>query len=118
MRAKLSIAALSLLFSEAPSAFAAVPRLVKDINTRPNNYGSTPMEFAALGDQFIFSASNRKYGVECWRSDGTAEGTALVKDINPGPPHSLDAFDSFARLGNALYFHAADPVNGRELWRT
>jgi ELWxxDGT repeat protein len=56
-------------------------------------------------------------GVELWKTDGTAAGTALVMDINTGAkkgsfPQGLTVFNG------ELYFSADDSVNGRELWKT
>ncbi len=56
-------------------------------------------------------------GVELWRTDGTAEGTALVADVRPGPDGS-EANRLFGFAG--LMFFSAGPVavGGRELWLT
>ncbi len=70
---------------------------------------------AVLGNQLYFANSDAAAGVELWRTDGTAAGTALVKDIYPGDFGS-GAPDSLTAVGNRLFFVAEDGSHGRELW--
>ena len=108
-------------------------RLLKNINTNtaPVNEGaffiptgSAPAGFTALGSWVLFMADDGAHGMELWRTDGTAAGTALVKDINPthnpspgfGPGSSGPG--KLTALGGKLYFGADDGTNGRGLWMT
>src|SRR5262249_28722247 len=54
------------------------------------------------------------FGVELWKSDGTAAGTVLVADLFPGVissnPISLTAFNG------KLLFNGFNGINGNELW--
>ena len=54
--------------------------------------------------------------VELWRTDGTAEGTAMVADIMPGKEGSVP-IDLIAYQDH-IYFFAYDEVHGTEFWRT
>jgi len=62
---------------------------------------------------FLFPASNGSNGYELWKTDGSAENTAMVKDINPSGdsnPHK------FVRVGKKTFFVANDGTNDEELW--
>jgi ELWxxDGT repeat protein len=80
MRQSSCLAAVLFLFCAAPGA-AATPRLVRDINEIPQNAGSHPEGFAALGDVSLFLADDGDSGREIWRSDGTAAGTFQVAEV-------------------------------------
>src|SRR6266511_2271393 len=60
--------------------------LVTDIDAAvvPVPLGRAPTGFVRAGAFAYFSAEDAENGVELWRTDGTAAGTALVRDINPG----------------------------------
>src|SRR5947208_14353695 len=72
---------LPLLFS--PGLLLAQEFLVKNINNmHQETVGSAPQFFVPVGSNvFYFRANDGIHGTELWRSDGTAEGTALVADI-------------------------------------
>lgn len=77
-----------------------------------NHASGTPH---ALGKRLYFSSYDEKHGWELWRSDGTAEGTALFKDLRPGTASSRPA--SLTPAGDTLFFFAQ--VGSRsDLWRT
>lgn len=67
-----------------------------------------------LGGAVLFRAWDPDHGTELWRTDGTAQGTALVADLVPGPGSS-DPQD-LTVAGGRLYFSAWDEPHGRELW--
>ena len=103
--------------------------LVKDINpgAAGSNEAYAKTSFAAVNGLLLFTADDGVHGLELWRSDGTAGGTALVSDINPGPTGSLsttkytyqvNGTSDFAVVGQTLYFAADDGVHGRELWQS
>jgi ELWxxDGT repeat protein len=50
----------------------------------PNVYGWFQIDLAAMGSALYFTARDAVAGMELWRTDGTAAGTARVKDITPG----------------------------------
>jgi ELWxxDGT repeat protein len=102
------------------AAVMAQPRLVADLDPRHIPRGAQPILVGAAGRWMYFTAEDDVHGRELWRTDGTAQGTAMVKDICPGPCTSVpDGFlPSFAALGDRLLFAADDGVVGSELWIT
>ncbi|ABQ24956.1 ELWxxDGT repeat protein [Geotalea uraniireducens] len=61
-----------------------------------------------------FTAYDAAHGFELWKSDGTADGTAMVMDIFPGAGSSYPA--SLINVNGALFFNADDGFHGNELW--
>jgi ELWxxDGT repeat protein len=68
----------------------------------------------STGAGLYFAAADGTHGVEPWRSDGTAAGTALVQDIAPGLDNSNPS--NFTLAGRHVFFGAITPQIGRELW--
>ncbi|MBE0643357.1 MAG: PKD domain-containing protein, partial [Bacteroidetes bacterium] len=64
---------------------------------------------------WYFSKSDGTYGMELWRSDGTASGTQRLTDINPGAGSACPYF--MTEMSNTLYFIADDGTHGMELWK-
>jgi ELWxxDGT repeat protein len=101
---------------------AAMPRLVKDIDTITNP-GSGPSDFTEVGGTVFFVASTPATGRELWKSDGTDAGTVRVKDINPGGVDYIsEVFELSSKVlmnvNGTLYFSADDAINGLELWKS
>ncbi len=73
----------------------------------------------------LLAANDGASGIELWKTDGTAAGTALVKDINttatlhsfPGEGGTLFPSE-FIFLNGAWFFSADDGVTGPELWKS
>src|SRR5688572_7448707 len=84
-------ALLVALLGWLPARAAGPAFLVKDINPtverQPYTYWSLYL-LAGVGDQIFFMGEDGTTGLELWKSDGTAAGTALVREINPGPDGS------------------------------
>jgi len=80
------------------------PTLLKDIY--PGVSSSAPTYLTDVNGTLFFIADDGTYGVEVWKSDGTAAGTAMVKDINPGAGGSFP-FD-FTNVNGTLFFTATD----------
>ncbi|MHA7634014.1 ELWxxDGT repeat protein [Corallococcus sp. M7] len=111
--------------AEAPPP---VPLLLKDILPRaPSVPELSPGNFVELGATQFFTMDDGIHGPELWRTDGTAEGTAMVADLMPGALGSNPA--ALIPMGNRLYFVArtlTDPrmpakYSGGDLhglWRT
>ncbi len=78
--------------------------------------GRAPSGFVRAGAFAYFSAEDAENGVELWRTDGTAAGTALVRDINPGQAWS--SATGLTAVGGLVYFAANDGTHGVELWRS
>jgi ELWxxDGT repeat protein len=104
-----SSALVVCILSSVPAA-AAVPHvaLVKDINETPIDQGSTPIGFAALGDDALFSAFDQD-GAALWRTNGTEEGTVAVKRL---------LGDGFAVLDGVALFISNSGGGSDRLWRT
>ena len=71
---------------------------------------------ACLAAECLFAADDGAHGVEAWRSDGSAAGTALVADLLPGAAGS-HAY-GFAIAGARAVFLADDGTHGIELWQS
>jgi ELWxxDGT repeat protein len=64
-----------------------------------------------------FTAIDETYGLELWKSNGTAASTVLVKDIRPGASDS--GISSLAYWNGNVYFAANDgSAAGTELWKS
>ena len=85
-------------------------------DVRPGAFGSGPSELITVGSTLYFRVDDGATGVELWRSDGVAAGTALVKDIRPGSVWSAPL--EFTDVNGTLYFTANDGTTGVELWRS
>ncbi|KQO98531.1 hypothetical protein ASF30_10745 [Leifsonia sp. Leaf264] len=90
-----------------------------------SSYGITPYSnLHSTGNTVLFAAHTATYGMELWKTDGTAAGTGLVKDITPGASGSMcsnngDQCDvGFTDAGGYTYFVAASDGTRKELWRT
>ncbi|HXI01896.1 MAG TPA: ELWxxDGT repeat protein, partial [Candidatus Saccharimonadales bacterium] len=122
------IAAAGFLWAGVPAFAAGGPaHVLRDINLTPSyEMGSSPMDFARVGDMTLLLGWTMETGFELWRTDGTEDGTAFVKDIWPGPdsgvrfvpgvPGAL-SFEP-AVLNGEAFFVASDGVHGWELWKS
>jgi ELWxxDGT repeat protein len=61
-----------------------------------------------------FSAGTSAAGVELWKTNGTAAGTAMVEDILPGPESSWPV--NLSVINRGVYVSARIPAVGRELF--
>lgn len=82
--------------------------LLKDINNTTTS-GSNPAsgyedDMAPLKNGILFSASERGFGTELYKSDGTSKGTSLILDIIPGETSSYP--NSFLSKNGGIYFRA------------
>ncbi len=94
--------------------------------------GSSPANLFSYNGALYFSAYDEVHGTELWKSDGTAEGTAMFMDIYPGiytyygPTMSTASYGDpnssnpsyFTEVNGILYFSAADGIGGTELWKS
>ncbi len=90
--------------------------MVKDIFSGGQSSIGTAPYFCRLNNELFFAAkSSYELGTELWKTDGTAEGTAMVKNINTNDknsswPHNL------VSLNNQLFFIADPEYNKSEIW--
>ncbi|HKI00578.1 MAG TPA: ELWxxDGT repeat protein [Thermoanaerobaculia bacterium] len=108
-----------LLTFRAGAAPAQPATLVTDVNTSQEDFVEplfTGVDFAVLGTTVFFLHDDGIHGIEVWKTDGAAAGTALVKDVCPGAcwPRTFH----FAVAHGRLFFGADDGVHGYELWVT
>ena len=109
---------LAILLPPLPLA-AQAPVQVADLNStrydNPDNF-LYRSEFVDLGGTVYFTASDGLFGLELWKTDGTAAGTVRLTDLCPG------SCDSFPRgltvLGSSIVFAADDGTHGFEPWIT
>jgi ELWxxDGT repeat protein len=95
---------------------AAGTVMVVDINPGPaGGFTLTDIPMVNVNGTLFFRANNGVTGVELWRSDGTAAGTALVRDIFPGAAGSVPTV--LTDVNGTLFFSAVHPAYGRELWK-
>jgi trimeric autotransporter adhesin len=94
-------------------AVGQVPEMLADLGAQQSIW-----ELADISGTLFFAGSLSTTGMELWRSDGTAIGTALVKDLWPGTNQSQPRW--FADLDGIALFQAwgVDPYQGAELWRS
>jgi ELWxxDGT repeat protein len=70
-----------------------------------------PGQVTQAGSLNLFSAYDKRFGYELWRTDGTAAGTYMVADLVRGEAGSNPA--AFTEFGGHAYFLTQDA-----LWRT
>lgn len=97
------------------SADPAPVYLVEDLHPGAATGGAIPtgVRGVVAGGAMFFRVGDPATGTELWRTDGTAEGTALVRDFWPGTnTSSPNAYDA----GGALFVTASDGAHGAEPW--
>ena len=77
---------------------------------------SSPGPFVTSGDVVYFRAFADGIGDELFKTDGTAEGTALVRDIDAAPGGSGSPLALVPLAPNKIVFTATFPDAGREAW--
>lgn len=99
---------------------SVTPELLLDVN--PGQAGSGANSFVENNDEIYFAADDGVFGVELWKSNGSAIGTGLVKDIYTGSIGSGPEY--LTSVNDTLFFSAMDgdeahgTIYGRELWKS
>ena len=111
--ARFPAAACGLWRTDGTPAGTLMIRSIRDFGIRPPdmNYCPNPDVAMRVGDDLLLSISRGHRRL--WRSDGTAEGTALVHAF---PRKSITEWVQAA--DGRVYFAADDGEHGSELWRT
>lgn len=79
--------------------------------------GSMPGEFALVGNEAYFAATDANVGREFWKTDGTTAGTVLVSNISAGGDSNPTGFTPVGTpLGDFVFFSAAAAGLHRELY--
>lgn len=95
--------------------------LVKDIvpfagsSNDPGSY-----HLFSSGTYLLFAARTPSSGIELYKSDGTAGGTAVLMDINTGNAgaDSSNPGNFYLLNNNTVLFTATDASHGKEIWTT
>jgi len=74
----------------------------------------TGLPFLINGSSICFGANDGTNGLQVWKSDGTAAGTAMITSAAGG----MKGFAFSQRVGGSTYFAANDGTHGYELWKT
>ena len=90
-------------------------RMIKD--AAPEGSWIEITKYAVVDSTLFFTSYNGGIGnihYALWKTDGTADGTAMVKNIRPvGGSNFLDNLTSF---NGQLFFTAEDGIHGQEMW--
>ncbi len=73
-------------------------------------------DFHVFKNTLFFRAYTSADGLELYKSDGTAAGTALVKSIGGGQNDGCQG--DFAELNGELYFVGFTTTDGGQIWKT
>jgi ELWxxDGT repeat protein len=83
---------------------------VEIVHDRPADH------LTAFDRDLFFTSLDPGHGVEVWRSNGTAEGTALLKDVKKGKPSSYPT--GLTATKDGLYFFARGTRGRTDLWKS
>lgn len=74
----------------------------------------------AFGSDAVFWHDDGLHGMELWKTDGSAEGTAMITEIRPGTNSAriAGAYSEWVVAGQTVFFAASDGTHGVELWAT
>ncbi len=107
MRMRIYLSALMMLVLS--SVQAQTIELVKEVN--PGEGSSLFFSPVRLGDEIIYGNVDPEFGIELWKTDGTAEGTDIFEDLNPDPNASSYCFPNpLISNGDLMFFCGTDEV--------
>ncbi len=101
---------------------AAGTYLLKDIWPGATNFiqnTGNPTRLFGAGGFVYFAAEDGVNGLEAWRTDGTAAGTAMLGDYFPENYYLLlpSNVAFFTAVGNQIFYRFNDDAHGSELWK-
>lgn len=76
--------------------------------------GASDLAIGMVGNVVLFGGDDGLDGVELWRTNGSAAGTAPVRDINANPQSTTP----IVAAGGKHFFVGRSPNEGSELWVT
>jgi ELWxxDGT repeat protein len=117
LRHALRALSLGAFCAAGASADPAPAYLVKDILTVPTRVGRAGGPTSSHGDVAYFNGITSTTGQEIWKTDGTAEGTALVRDVWPGAGGGLVG-GRMHPVDEPLLLTVSDGVHDHELWQS
>src|ERR1051325_3246909 len=100
----------AFLLSVSTAVFAA-PRLVPIPDALISGKSSSPRDLVRAGDYVWFLADDGTHGLQLWRTDGTASGTAPASNIAVGTPFVFPAI--IGPIGERVVYLAADGTGAR-----
>lgn len=110
-----ALAVLAALMSSSPALVRAdgPAALFKTIGVPTQTYGAGGVSIVSGGNAY-FAGNDPRYGLEPWKTDGTAAGTVMIGDFWPGTTGSY-AFVQL-ELNGLLLMNISTPDLGTELW--
>ena len=87
-------------------------------SSNPGNLAVVRSNSTATSDALFFTAWDATHGVELWKSNGTAAGTACINICDDSSAVTSSYPSKLTAVGNTLFFTATTSTAGTELWKS